>query len=156
MGAPELKAALEMVGQDHQLVLDKMQALKEAVNGLLDSNGTGPRRALDRLRDLNRYFVTQFANHLEEEEVGLFPLLERDEDGGPDLVARLRREHTDIRRRLEDFGNCLDVAAQLDAPPMAVRRDLVVYGWDFLEAMGNHALLETQAVGRCVARSLAG
>jgi len=148
----DLTAALATVEQDHRLVLDKMQALKEAVAHLLDPDGTDPRPALDRLRDLNRYFVTQFGNHLEEEEITLFLLLERHE--GRELVARLRQEHTEICRRLEEFNNCLDIAVQLEVPPAAVRRDLLTYGWEFLELMDNHAHVETQAVGRCLARSL--
>jgi iron-sulfur cluster repair protein YtfE (RIC family) len=153
MSAAQLTAALATVEQDHRLVLDKMQALKEAVSRLLDPDGDDPRPALERLRDLNKFFVTQFGNHLEEEELTLFPLLERYE--GRELVARLRQEHTEIWRRLEDFNNCLDIAAQLEAPPAAVRGDLMMYGWEFLELMDNHAHVETQAVGRCLARSLA-
>ena len=154
MSAAELKAALDTVEQDHQLVLDKMQALKEAVGHLLDPEVEDPRPALDRLRDLNRFFVTQFGNHLEQEEIALFPLLERYE--GRELVARLRHEHTEICRRLEEFNNCLSIAVELEVPPVAVRRDLLTYGWDFLELMDNHAHIETQAVGRCMARSLRG
>jgi hemerythrin-like domain-containing protein len=154
MSAAELRAALDTVEQDHQLVLDKMQALKEVVR-LLDPAPPGPRRTLERLRDLHAYFVTQFASHLEQEEVALFPLLERDEGEGPELVARLRREHEEIRRRLKEFGDCLEIALAVDGPPPAVRRDLLTYGWDFWELLDNHAHVETRAVGRCVARSLA-
>jgi hemerythrin-like domain-containing protein len=152
MNAAEIKAVLKTVEQDHQLVLDKMQALKETVSGLLEPN-TPTRRALDQLRQLERYFVTQFTTHLEEEEVTLFPLMEQCQPEGPELVTRLREEHSTIRHQLEEFGNCLDVALQLDEPPRAVLRDLLAYGWDFLVALDKHAHAETQGVHLCLARS---
>jgi hemerythrin-like domain-containing protein len=151
----ESLAALNTVEQDHQLVLDKMRALKETVSCLLEPGDTGPRRALDRLRDLNEYFATHFAAHLEEEEATLFPFLERCNPAGPELVARLRREHGEIRRKREEFGNCLEVASELeDDLPRQVLRDLLDYGWDLWEFLDHHAHLETQAVHQCIGRSL--
>ncbi len=155
MNTDEIMAALCTVEQDHQLVLDKMQALREAVSGLLEPN-TPARRTLDRLQELNRYFVTQLMTHLEEEEVTLFPLLERHKPEGPKLVIRLREEHTEIRRQLDEFGNCLEIALQLEDAPRVVLRDLLSYGWDFLESLDNHAHVETQGVHLCFARSLQG
>jgi len=155
MKTDEIMAALSTVEQDHQLVLDKMQSLREAVGGLLEPN-TPARQTLARLQELNRFFATQLITHMEEEEVTLFPLLERYQPEGPKLVKRLREEHVDIRRQLDEFGNCLNVALQLDEAPRVVLRDLLAYGWDFLEALDNHAHVETQSVHLCFARSLLG
>jgi len=155
MNAVEIMAALSTVEQDHQLVLDRMQALRLAVSGLLEPN-TPVGRTLDQLRELNSYFVTQLTTHLEEEEVTLFPLLERHGPEGPELVTRLRVEHTEIRRQLEEFGNCLEIALQLEDTPRAVLRDLLAYGWDFLESLDNHAHVETQGVHLCLPRSFQG
>ena len=47
MNATELVAALNTVEQDHRLVLDKVQALKEAVCCLVDPEGAGLRRAVE-------------------------------------------------------------------------------------------------------------
>jgi hypothetical protein len=152
MTAAELKTALDTVEQDHRLVLDKVQALKEAVYRLLEP-GAVPRRFLDRLREINEYFATHFAAHLEEEEATLFPFLERHTPDGPGLVGRLRLEHEEIRRKREDFGNCVDVALQLeDGLPGAVRRDLLTLGWDLWELLDKHAHVETRAVQECVGR----
>jgi hypothetical protein len=153
MNAAAIEAALNTVEQDHRLVLDKMQALKEAVSGLLDPGRGASRRAVGRLCELYRFFLTQFITHIDEEEVTLFPLLAQNDPEGPEVAAQLRQEHVAIRRRLDDFGNCLEIAAGLDDPPRAVLRDLFSYGWDFWEKLAEHAHDETRAVRRCVARS---
>jgi hemerythrin-like domain-containing protein len=154
MNATEVTAALHTVEQDHRLVLDRVQALKDAVRGLFDTLDEDPRPALARLRDSNKFFATQFAAHLEEEETALFPLLERDAAGGAELVGRLRREHAEIRRRREELGNCLDVALGLDGRlPRMVVRDLVAYGWELWDLLDEHAHTETRAVHQCIARS---
>jgi hemerythrin-like domain-containing protein len=157
MNANPFLAALDTVEQDHRLVLDKMQALKDAVGCLLDPRDTNPRRVLERLQDLNDYFATQFASHLEEEETTLFPLLEQQEAGGPELVAHLRAEHGEILSKREELENCLEVASGLEERlPRAVVRDLLGYGWELWELLDHHAHAETRAVHRCLARSLLG
>jgi hypothetical protein len=153
MNAADLLPALNTVEQDHRLVLDRMRALKETAGYLLDPGATDPRQVLDRLRELHDYFTTQFTAHLEEEETTLFPLLERHQTGGPELVARLRREHAEIRRGCEELGNCLEVADELEGEfPPRVLRDLLAYGWDLWELLDDHARTETQAVHRYLAQ----
>ncbi len=76
---------------------------------------------------------------------------------GPELVALLRAEHSEILRKREELGNCLEVAGGLeDRLPRAVVRDLLGYGWELWELLDHHAHAETRAVHRCLARSLLG
>jgi iron-sulfur cluster repair protein YtfE (RIC family) len=151
----EFLAALKTVEQDHQLVLDKMQALKETISHLLDPGQAAPRRAVRRLREMNDYFIIQFTAHMDEEEITLFPFLKKYKPDPAELVAQLRAEHDDIRRKCDELGKCLDVADQLqDAIPRMVLRDLLAYGWDLCEVLDYHAHLETRALHRCLARSL--
>jgi hemerythrin-like domain-containing protein len=153
MNAADLLPALNTVEQDHRLVLDNVRALKEAASYLLDPGGIDPRQALDRLHKLHRYFTTQFTAHAEEEETTLFPLLAQHQPEGPELVARLRREHVEIRRRCEELGNCLGVADELEGEfPRRVLRDLLAYGWDLWELLDDHARTETRAVHRYLAQ----
>jgi hypothetical protein len=155
MDAAELTTALNTVEQDHRLVLDKVHALKEAVMCVLDPGDLDTHRFLGRLREMNEYFATHFAAHLEEEEATLFPLLERHTPGGAELVGRLRLEHEEIRRKREDFGNCVGVATDVeDNLPRAVRRDLITLGWELWELLDDHAHVETRAVHECVGRYL--
>ena len=157
MNANQFLAALSTVEQDHRLVLNKMQALKDAVGYLLDPQGTDPRQVVKQLRDLNDYFATHFASHMEEEETTLFPLLDQQEAGGPELVAHLRAEHAEILRKRQELGDCLEVADGMEPRlPRAVLRDLLGYGWELWELLDHHAHAETRAVHRCLAQSLLG
>jgi hypothetical protein len=150
-------AALSTVEEDHRLLLEKVRALHEAVSCLLERGESAARRALSRLRGLHEYFATHLASHVADEEAALFPYLERHSPGGPELVARLRREHDAITRRHEEFGNSLAVAGELeDGLPRAVLRDLLAYGWELWEVLDSHAGLETRAVHRCLTRCLGG
>jgi hypothetical protein len=152
MNADELLFALSVVEEDHQLVLDKIQGLKEAVSYAVDPVAADPLLVLGQLWGAHRYFGSHFESHLEQEEEGLFPLLER-QPGGAEVVARLRQEHAVIRRRREAFGNCLHVAAELgDGIPPAVVRDLLAYGWELWELLDRHAHAETVAVQQCLRR----
>jgi len=155
MNAAELMAALNTVEQDHRLVLDKVQALKEAVSCLLEPSITDMRCTLRRFWEINEFLSTQFTSHMEEEETSLFPFLEQYTPEGRDLVGRLRLEHEEIRRMREEFGNCLHVASELEPDlPKAVLRDLLADGWALWEIMDNHAHAETQGVRQCIARQL--
>jgi hypothetical protein len=113
MNAAELTAALNTVEQDHRLVLDKIQALKDAVCRLLEPE-VDVAQVIDQHREIHAYLATQFEAHMEEEETTLFPLLERQGSEDSGLVVRLRQQHAEIRRRREEFGNCLRVAGDLE------------------------------------------
>jgi hemerythrin-like domain-containing protein len=156
MNATDLLPAMNTIEQDHCLVLDKMRALKETASYFLGLGGTTPRQVIDRLRSLHDYFATQFTAHMAEEESTLFPLLEQHHPEGPELVARLRREHGEIRRRCEELGKCLEVADDLeDECPRMVLRDLLAYGWDLWELLDDHARTETRAIHRYLAQTFA-
>jgi hypothetical protein len=157
MSAAEVMAVLGTVEQDHRLVLEKMQSLKEALGCLLAPVEGGPhvRCILGRIRESNRFFASQFAAHLEEEERTLFPFLERQRPDGPIIVDRLHRDHADIRRLRDELDKCLAVALEVeDDPPRMVLRDVLAFGWELWEALDNHAHLETQAAHQGAARYL--
>jgi hypothetical protein len=155
MDVTDLKAALNIVEQDHRFVLDRMQALKEIVSGLLEPGTPETPRILGRLREIDDYFAVHFTAHMEKEEATLFVLFEEHAPDGTATVGRLRLQHEEIRRKREDFGNCLEVALQLEGnltPTMA--RDLLAYGWDLWDMLDTHARLETQLLHQCVGRYL--
>ena len=155
MDVGKLMAALAAVEQDHQLVVEKVQALKEAVTHLIDAEGAQPRRALERFQELDRFFSTRLMDHLQEEERDLFPFLEKELPDGAERVARLRREHDALTLKRKDFGVCLEVAVGLqEGLPRAVLSDLISYGWELWELLDTHAHTETQAIRQCVTRHL--
>ena len=102
-------AALNTVEQDHRLVLERMQALKDSVEWLMHRTSEDARQTLLQLREINKYFATEFICHLEEEEQTLFPLVEQCNPEGREQVARLRTEHDTIRRGCQELDNCLQV-----------------------------------------------
>jgi iron-sulfur cluster repair protein YtfE (RIC family) len=154
MSSAELLAALNTVEQDHQLVLDKVEGLKKAVSIYLEPDGL-PRQVLDQLRDLYNFFSIEFENHLEEEEITLFPLLEKAAPDGATLVERLKKDHEEIRHRLGEFEKSLHIATELaDHPQRMVLRDLLDYGWELWDVLHTHAHLETQVVQQCVSQAL--
>ncbi len=151
MNATGVMAALGTVEQDHRLVLDRMQALKETVNCLTDRPADDVRQILLQLREINNYFATEFTCHLEEEEQTLFPLLEQYSPEGTEVVTRLRSEHDTIRRLCKEFDNGLQVALDLEEGlNKTVLRDVFIYGWRLWELLDDHAHLETQAIHRCL------
>jgi hemerythrin-like domain-containing protein len=152
MNTDEFLAAMNTVEKDHQLVLDKVQALRETVADVFDPANVDAQRVVNRFRDINNYFATQFTAHMEEEEMTLFPFLEEYKPGGRELVARLRQEHAEILRKREEFGNCVEFAAELeDGITRMVLRDLLAYGWELWEHLDRHAHTETRAVHECLA-----
>ncbi len=157
MSAAQITAVLNTVEQDHRLVLQKMEALKESVSCLMNPGpeGADVRCVLGRLRENSRFFASQFEAHVADEERILFPLLEGQKPEGPDLVASLGQEHAEIRRLREELSKCLEVALEVeDELPVMVVRDVFTYGWELWEALDNHAHVETQAVHRATARYL--
>jgi hemerythrin-like domain-containing protein len=157
MDAAELLAALKTVEQDHHLVLERMQALVETVACLTDPANLEAKQVFGRLLELDNYFRTRFATHMGEEELTLFPLLERFSPDGTALVNRLREEHSTVRRKLDAFNRCLEAAIdRQDHPPRAVLRDLLIAGWELWELLDRHAHDETRAIHACMNRQLPG
>jgi hemerythrin-like domain-containing protein len=154
MNAAKVLAALDTIEQDHRLVLERVQALKEIVNCLMYQKTNDIRQALFKLREINKYFSTEFICHSDEEEQTLFPLLEQVLPEGNSLVARFRTEHNTIRRRCEELDNSVQVALDLeDGLNKTVLKDAFIYGWRLWEQLDDHARVETQAIQHCVARS---
>jgi hemerythrin-like domain-containing protein len=141
--------------QDHELVLDRVRALREMVAALMSPGRIDAPAVFARLSELEKFFVTQFLTHLDEEEKTLFPLLEQVLPEGGALAKRLRDEHDELRRKLDDFSNCLSVAIELqDQPPEAVLEDLLIYCWDLWELLDQHAHVETRSVNDCLKQIL--
>jgi hemerythrin-like domain-containing protein len=147
MNDSEVMAALNTIEQDHRLVLDRMHALKETVSCLMYRRAEDVRQVLLKLREINKYFSTEFTCHSDEEEQTLFPFLEQDNPKRNELVERLRAEHDTIRRRCEELDNSLQVALDLeDGLNKTVLRDVYIYGWQLWELLDDHARVETQAI----------
>ena len=104
----------------------------------------------------NGYRIVDFVlSNLANSGIDTVYVLAQYKPEGPELVARLRREHDDIRRKRQELADCLRVAEGLEggAPPMVVL-DVLGYGWDLWELLDNHAHVESRALHECLAQSL--
>jgi hypothetical protein len=145
----QFMAALKVVEDDHQLVLKKVQALRNALGCLGE---TGGHHVIAKLQELNDFLGPRLAGHIEEEERTLFPFLEQTFPDGRPMVARLRQDHKAILDKRQEFGNCLQLASELgdDGLTRAVVLDLIAYGLDLWELLDAHAHTETQAIRQCM------
>jgi hemerythrin-like domain-containing protein len=152
MNESKVMAALNTIEQDHRLVLERMQSLKETVSCLMYRQPEDARQILLQLREMNKYFSTEFTCHADEEEQTLFPLLEEYHPEASNVSARLRGGHDAIRRSCEEFDNSLQVALDLeDGLNKIVVRDVFISGWRLWELLDDHAHEETQAIHQCLA-----
>jgi hemerythrin-like domain-containing protein len=155
MNAATVIAVMDIVEEDHRMVLEKTRALKDTVDCLMVPDDKGLTEALHRLQRLNHYFASHFATHIAEEDQVLLPFLERQSPAGPELVAGLRRQHAEIVRKREELADCLNVADDLEGgPPQMVIADLVAYGLELWDLLDSHARDETQAVHECIKAAL--
>jgi hypothetical protein len=146
----EFREMLSTIEEDRMLVLTNVRALRGTLDRLVEQEENPPQQILDRLREANEFFATIFAAHLLEQERTLFPFLAKHSPGGVDVVAVLQQDRAKISRLREEFGNCLQIAFELeDAPHRQVLRDLLIGGWELLEAIDRHAEAETRAVLHC-------
>jgi hemerythrin-like domain-containing protein len=151
MDIAEYVAAIDTLEQDHELVLDRMQTLKEILGCLMQPSGINAPQVFGRLRELSDFFSTQLTIHMDEEEKTLFPLLEKCSPEQSPVVKQLREEHEMFRRKMAEFESSLAVAQDLqDRPPAVVLRDLLIDASELWELLDKHAHTETKAVHACL------
>jgi hypothetical protein len=152
MNLNQFIAVLRVVEDDHQLVVEKVQALRKALTCLMETGEPQPRQVIAKLQKVNDFLGTRFASHLEEEERTLFPFLEQSLPGGASLVTRLELDHAAIVHKQQEFANCLQIATELldDGLTRAVLLDLLTFGLELCELLDAHAHSETQAIRQCL------
>jgi hypothetical protein len=157
MNLNQFIAALKVVEDDHQLVVEKVQALRKALACLTETGQRQLRQLIAKLQNVHDFLGTRFASHLEEEERTLFPFLEQSLPDGASLVTRLKLDHTAIVGKRQEFANCLEIAAELvdDGLTRAVLLDLLAFGLELCELLDAHAHSETQAIRQCLVCRLA-
>jgi hemerythrin-like domain-containing protein len=152
MEISQLMSAMNMVETDHQLVVEKLQLLKDALGCLMDSerNATS---LVKRIYELSKVIASRFSTHVAQQEIRLLPFLVQNLPEEPGLVATLRNEHERIERKSAELSNCLKVALELEEKlPHAVLWDVMTYGWELWELLDGHAHRETAAIRRCFAK----
>jgi hemerythrin-like domain-containing protein len=156
MNLDQFMTALKILEDDHQLVLENLQALRNASHYLSEIGEPRTQKVAAMLRKANDYLGTRLTAHLSEDESFLFPFLEKAIPDGGTLVARLRSDHATILEKRQEFAHLLEVAAQLenDGRSKAVLFDLLAMGFKQCELLDAHAHNETQAIRQCIAARL--
>ena len=81
-------------------------------------------------------------------------MLEKHKPEGAELVGRLRLDHEELRRKRQEFEDCLEVAGDLeDSLPRTLLRDLLGYGWEFWQVLDNHAHAEARGLHQYIAQT---
>ncbi len=129
---PSHKTPTEMLKEDHQHVLQKLDALEDITHHL-DKKG----EVAAKLKDLAAFFKTEFWVHFTKEEEALFPEIEKviPREGGP--TGMMFIEHEDLRKtnsRLQPaIADYLRDSDNAEARGV-IQRD----GTHFVELLRNH------------------
>lgn len=98
-----MKKAIELLAEDHGVVLKKLDEMEAAIGGFRRGDAT----ALDALRDIAAFLKKDVEVHFAKEEKALFPEMEKfiPRDGGP--IAVMLMEHEDLNASKAGFLQAL-------------------------------------------------
>lgn len=105
------KEALASIMENHERLLARIQSWEES---LAVDNGPRESQAIALLENLRHFFQTDLLAHLHGEEEEFFPVVEQ-LSHGVWKEAQLRKEHGELRQRIEDFKSSLTLALYVGA-----------------------------------------
>ena len=126
------KKPTEMLKEEHQNVLQKLDALEEAIGHLDGKEGIS-----FKLKELASFFETDFWVHFTKEEEALFPEIERfiPRDGGP--TGMMLVEHEDLRNTNKEFQRAIHEYLGDSAGPQ-VAGMIQQHGTHFIGVLRQH------------------
>ncbi len=126
------KRPTEILKEEHQNVLQKLDVLEEVISHL-DKKET----ILAKLEELASFFKTDFWTHFTKEEEALFPEIEKfiPRESGP--VGVMLMEHEDLRNTNTELQQVIDVYLR-DSDDLKVRRMIQEYGTHFIGVLRDH------------------
>jgi hypothetical protein len=98
----DIQQSFRTVDEDHALLLGQMKALEDAIS-LLREDDRDDSHVLPVLAQLRHYFLSDLLPHLLREETEFLPVVTRLVANGTSKAARVRDEHGQLRRRIEQF-----------------------------------------------------
>ena len=145
-------AVLKTVEDEHQVLLEKVQALRTGLGSLRDARAFQSQQTIQTLQSLGSYFTTSLALHLHDDEQRLLPLLEQSGAEGVSLMEVVKKDHAAILAKLEVFADCLEVAAELDDGDLSRTAlvDLTIFGTELCDLLDVHIRREMQAICDCL------
>ena len=127
--------AKRLAQADHEILSSASENLRRMRRGIYS---TEPSRDFANLK---RFITEKIARHFSNEETQLFPALLADNptEKTTQLIAELRREHTDLLERAQLLGT----QVEQNVPPNSTRQFWTEIT-DFFKDLENHALKEEQ------------
>tara|TARA_B100000315_G_scaffold249681_1_gene281302 strand:- start:194 stop:703 length:510 start_codon:yes stop_codon:yes gene_type:complete len=126
----------EILKEDHQNVLQKLDALEDIIAQLDKKEEISA-----KLEELASFFKTDFWVHFIKEEEALFPEIEEfiPRDGGP--TGMMLIEHKDLRDANAEFQPAVAVYLE-DSDDLKTREKILEWGTHFIVALRNHIAKE--------------
>ncbi len=133
MNSPTLPA--DILSQEHEAVLEKLNALEWCINHLDNKEDAAD------LRELTTFFGTDFWVHFDKEEKAFFPEFDNFMPHGVGPLAAMRDEHELLHNTEEMFAEA--VAAYLRGDDSAqTRQSILQYGTHFIGMLRSHITKE--------------
>ncbi len=126
------KKPTEILKEEHQNVLQKLDALEEVISHLDKKEEISP-----KLKELASFFETDFWIHFTKEEEALFPEIEKfiPREGGP--TGMMLVEHEDLRNTNREFQPVIyDYLG--DSGSAEIKRMIQEYGSHFIGVLRQH------------------
>ncbi len=126
------KKPTEILKEEHQHVLQKLDALAEVISHLDKKEAISP-----KLKELASFFETDFWVHFTKEEEALFPEIERfiPREGGP--TGMMLIEHEDLRNTNTEIQAAIEVYFR-DADDLEAKGIIQEHGTHFIGLLRNH------------------
>ena len=126
------KKPTEVLKEEHQNVLQKLDALEKDISHLDKKEGISV-----ELGELAAFFKTDFWVHFAKEEEALFPEIEQfiPRESGP--TGMMLIEHEDLRNTNKEFQRAVDEYLG-DADSAEIKRMIQEYGSHFIGVLRQH------------------
>ena len=126
------KKPTELLKEEHQNVLQRLDALEEIIGHLDKKEGISP-----KLKELASFFETDFWVHFTKEEEALFPEIERfiPREGGPTEMMLV--EHEDLRNTNKEFQRAVDEYLG-DSDSLEAKGLIQRHGTNFIGVLRDH------------------
>lgn len=108
MSKAETKTPTQQLRDEHVIVLEKLEALRDASESAVSRKGETSVEDRETLVGVAGFLAKDVVLHLRKEEEALFPSLEEHIglEGGPTAVMRM--EHEDLREKIRSLGDLVE------------------------------------------------
>lgn len=137
-----MKNPTELLKEEHQGVLEKLESLERVINNLEQKEKVSP-----KLKELYSFFSTEFWVHFDKEEKALFPEFDSFMPHGTGPLAVMINEHEVLRETNAVMQEAVTMYLNNDDSSQT-RQVITQNGMHFIEFLRNHILKEDSILFR--------